>query len=147
VAESGAAELIDDLNRVRRAVRRRLRARQPQRLPSAQVEVLQVVEEHPGTGISATARALYLADNSVSGLVNQLVGAGLLRRETDPADRRVARLHLTPAADARLSSWRSARTELVGHGLSRLTEADRDAIGRALPALRRLADVLAEEDR
>jgi DNA-binding MarR family transcriptional regulator len=146
VVEPGAEELMYDLNRLRRAVRRRLRARLPHRLPPAQVEVLQVVEEHPGTGISAAARVLHLADNSVSGLVNQLVGAGLLRRDTDRHDRRVARLHLTPAAAARLASWRSGRAELVGSGLARLERADREAIAQALPALRRLADLLVEEE-
>jgi DNA-binding MarR family transcriptional regulator len=136
-----------DLNRVRRVVRRRLRAEHASPMPSSQVEVLLAVEENPGTGVSATARTLQLADNSVSGLVNQLVGAGLLRRETNPADRRVARLYLTPAATARLAAWRGARAELVGSGLARLDTADRDAIATALPALRRLADLLVEEDR
>jgi DNA-binding MarR family transcriptional regulator len=140
-------DLMRDLNRVRRVVRRRLRARMPQGpLPPAQVEVLQVVEEQPGCGISAAARAMHMADNSVSGLVNQLVGAGLLRRETDKADRRMAHLYLTPAAVERLATWRSARAEMVGTGLSRLPADDREAISRAVPALRRLADLLSEEE-
>jgi DNA-binding MarR family transcriptional regulator len=146
VVEPSADDLMHDLNRVRRTVRRRLRARQPHPLQPTQVEVLQAVEERPGSGVSATARLLHLADNSVSGLVNQLVGAGLLRRETDPADRRMAHLYLTPAASARLAGWRAARAELVDGGLSRLDTADREAITKALPALRRLADLLGEED-
>jgi DNA-binding MarR family transcriptional regulator len=137
---------MHDLNRVRRAARRRLRARHAHPLPPSQVEVLLVVEEQPGTGISATARTLHLAENSVSGLVNQLIGAGMLRRETDPRDRRVAHLYLTPEAAARLESWRSARAELVGAGIARLAPADREAIAKALPALRRLADLLGEEE-
>jgi DNA-binding MarR family transcriptional regulator len=86
-----------------------------------------------------------LAGNSVSALVNQLVDGGHLRRETDPADRRAARLELTPQAAARLAFWRPARARLVAGGLAQLSGADRDALTRALPALRRLAEILHAE--
>src|SRR5262245_43118419 len=106
-----------ELTAVRRVVRRRLRATlglPP--LSGSQVELLRVVEEEPGIGVAATAHAMHLADNTVSGVVNQLVGAGLLRRETDPADRRAARLYLTPAATRMQTQRRSARTDLVQQG-------------------------------
>jgi DNA-binding MarR family transcriptional regulator len=109
------------------------------------VELLLVVEEEPGIGIAAAARVLHLADNSVSGLVNVLVDAGLLARETDRADRRAARLFLTPAGRAKLAGWRSARAELVGRALERLAAADQEAVAGALPALRRLLEELREE--
>src|SRR5215472_11418109 len=96
-----ADELMRQLNAVRRAVRRRLRANLAQPLTTAQVELLQIVEEAPGIGVAAAARVLHLAGNSVSGLINQLVEAGWLRRETDPRDRRAARLYLTPVAHER----------------------------------------------
>lgn len=145
--EPGAEELMRELNRVRRAVRWRLRAGSTEPpLSPGQVELLLLVEEFPGTGVSGAARRLRLADNSVSGLINQLVGAGQLRRETDPRDRRAARLYLTDAARARLAAWRSARADLVGASLGRLPAADRRAIALALPALGRLADELVEED-
>jgi DNA-binding MarR family transcriptional regulator len=148
VEDPRAEDLIRDINQVRRVVRRRLHAKLSQpRLAPAQVELLQVVEERPGIGVSGAARLLYLADNSVSGLVNQLVGAGLLRRETDQRDRRAVRLHLTAAAQARLAAWRGARADLVEVGLERLVEGDRRAIALALPALRRLAEELAEENQ
>lgn len=141
-----ANELTQLLAGMRRVVRRRLAATRSPRLPSAQVELLIAVEEEPGVGIAAAARALHLADNSVSGLVNVLVDAGLLARETDPADRRAARLFLTPAARERLAGWRAARAELVGRALDRLDEADREAVAGALPALRRLLDEVRQEE-
>ncbi|GAA4336476.1 hypothetical protein GCM10023086_69750 [Streptomyces venetus] len=58
----------------------------------AEVELLRLVVTRPGIGISDAARDLGLAANSVSTLVNQLPRAGCLVRETDPADRRAARL-------------------------------------------------------
>lgn len=141
-----ASELTQVLAAMRRVVRRRLGASRPPRLPAAQVELLIAVEEEPGIGVAAAARVLHLADNSVSGLVNVLVDAGLLARETDPADRRAARLFLTPAARERLDGWRAARAELVALALERLDEPDRESVAAALPALRRLLDRLRDEE-
>ncbi|MCW0212156.1 MAG: MarR family transcriptional regulator [Pseudonocardia sp.] len=132
---------------LRRVVRRRLRGRIPgPPLRGAQVELLQLVEAEPGIGVAASAQALHLAGNSVSTLVNQLVGAGYLLRGTDPADRRAARLHLTDAATERLTRWRSSRRELVGDALDRLPAAEVDALAAALPALHHLLDVLASAE-
>ncbi|MEV6703842.1 MarR family transcriptional regulator, partial [Streptomyces sp. NPDC051453] len=99
----------------------------------------------PGIGVSAAARDLRLAGNSVSTLVNQLVKAGLLRRETDPSDRRSALLYATPAAAARLSDWQVRRGTLMREQLAVLDPADRAALAAALPALRKLADNLHED--
>ncbi|WP_433502267.1 MarR family winged helix-turn-helix transcriptional regulator [Pseudonocardia halophobica] len=139
----------DDVLRVvvgmRRVLRRRLRARfgQPP-LRGAQAELLQQVDAEPGIGVAAAARALHLAGNSVSTLVNQLVDDGLLRREPDPADRRAVRLFLTPAAVDRLALRRAARRELLDDALARLDAGDRAAITAALPALELLLATLED---
>ncbi|WP_018566433.1 MarR family winged helix-turn-helix transcriptional regulator [Streptomyces sp. PsTaAH-124] len=144
--EIQAEELADALVGVQRLVRRRLRAGLTvTRLRGAEVELLRLVETRPGIGVSEAAKELHLAGNSVSTLVNQLVRDGQLVRETDPADRRAARLLLTEAAGARLRDWRARRAALVRDQLDRLPEADRQALGAALPALRRLAENLREE--
>jgi DNA-binding MarR family transcriptional regulator len=138
-----AGELMRVTTGIGRRVRRQLRQVLPsQPLPTAQLDLLIVVEAEPGIGVAAAARALHLADNSVSALVNTLVAADLLRRETDPADRRAARLYLTPAARRRLARHRETRTALVGQALDRVGPADRAAIERALPALQRLLEAL-----
>jgi DNA-binding MarR family transcriptional regulator len=143
-----AGELMRVMAGMRRVVRRRLaRLVGAPPLPATQVDLLIVVEEEPGIGVAAAAAALHLADNSVSGLVNVLVDAGYLRRETDPADRRAAKLFLTPATERRLTVWRAARAELVGSALERIGAADRDALAAALPALRRLLAELGEDRR
>lgn len=139
-------ELADALVGVQRLVRRRLRREMPDpKLRGAEVELLRLVVERPGIRISDAAKELYLAGNSVSTLVNQLARQGYLVRETDPADRRAARLRPTPAAEARLGEWRRRRADLIRSRLSRLDEADRETLLVAVPALRRLADTLREE--
>jgi DNA-binding MarR family transcriptional regulator len=133
-----ADELMSVTTALRRLVRRRLRQERPPRLRPAQVELLLVVARHPGMSVAAAARELHLADNSVSTLVNQLAGSGILHRQTDPDDRRAARLHLTPAAQRHLADWRDRRARLVGTRLDELSSDDRTAIAAALPALNRL---------
>jgi DNA-binding MarR family transcriptional regulator len=104
-----------------------------------------VVADHPGISVAAAARELHLAANSVSTLVNQLVDAGLLRREADPADRRAALLEITGAARERMASLRRARTGLVAEALTGLSEEDKAAIDQALPALEKLMGILKEQ--
>ncbi|MCE0765500.1 MarR family transcriptional regulator [Pseudonocardia kujensis] len=146
---SAPTSTSDDVLRLvvgmRRVLRRRLRARfgRPP-LRGAQAELLQQVEAEPGIGVAAAARALYLAGNSVSTLVNQLVDDGLLRREADPADRRAVRLFLTPGAVDRLARRRAARRELLDDAFARLDTGERTAITAALPALERLLAALEE---
>lgn len=144
--ETYPEELADALVGVQRLIRRRLRREMPApQLRGAEVELLRLVVDRPGIGISDAAKELYLASNSVSTLVNQLARQGYLVRETDPADRRAARLMPTPAAEARLGEWRRRRADLVRRQVARLDEVDLEALAAAIPALRRLADNLGEE--
>lgn len=141
-----AEDLSELLVGIQRLLRRRLRRGLTEpRLRGAQVELLRLVAANPGTRVSTAAKELYLAGNSVSTLVNQLVGAGLLRRESDPRDRRAALLHPTPEGAARLKAWDVRRSALVREQVARLSEDERAAIAAALPALRRLAEGLREE--
>ncbi|GIF77663.1 MarR family transcriptional regulator [Asanoa siamensis] len=137
--------MLGELMSITAALRRLSRRRTAEavarpRLPEAQRELLFVVANQPGIGIAAAAQALDLAGNSVSTLVNQLVEAGLLHRDPDPADRRAARLTLTAKAHERIAAWRAARAALLGQALDRATPADQDAIANALPALKRVLE-------
>jgi DNA-binding MarR family transcriptional regulator len=145
-SETFPDELIDALIGVQRRLRRRLRRQIAPQLRGAEVELLRLVVAQPGIGISDAAKDLHLAGNSVSTLVNQLSRQGYLVRETHPADRRAARLMPTAAAEARIAEWRKRRGELVRTGLAGLGETDREALSAAIPALRKLADNLHEEE-
>ncbi|MEU6607182.1 MarR family transcriptional regulator [Streptomyces shenzhenensis] len=144
--ETFSEELTDALVGIQRLIRRRLRGGVTgPRLRGAEVELLRLVQTRPGIGIKEAARELHLAGNSVSTLVNRLARDGHLVRETDPADRRAARLQLTEVARKRLHDWQRRRAALVDRHVSRLTEAERGALRAALPALHRLAATLHEE--
>ncbi|MFM9443212.1 MarR family winged helix-turn-helix transcriptional regulator [Streptomyces acidiscabies] len=144
--ETFPQELADTIAGVQRLLRRRLRAGLTvPRLRGGEAELLRLVGTRPGIGVTEAAKELLLAGNSVSTLVNRLVKEGFLVRETDPADRRAARLRLTEAAGIRLRDWRERRAELVGREVARLDAADRAALRAALPALRTLAVQLQQE--
>ncbi|WP_344639342.1 MarR family winged helix-turn-helix transcriptional regulator [Kitasatospora cystarginea] len=141
-----AGELTEQLAGFQRVLRRRLRSGSTPRLRGAQVELMRLVEAQPGLRVSAAAEELFLAGNSVSTLVNQLVRAGLLRREPDPLDRRAALLYVTPAAVDRMHAWDTLRSDLVRERFAALSEEDRAALAAALPALRRLTESLCQEE-
>jgi DNA-binding MarR family transcriptional regulator len=140
-------ELADGLmasnRRLGRTARRGVRRAWPAPvLPPAQVELLQVVAERPGIGVTDAAVSLSLATNTVSTLVKQLQAAGLLHRQSGPGDRRAVRLALTAAAEDRMATWRDRRAELVAGALASLGAEDRARLAAAVPALDRLADAL-----
>jgi DNA-binding MarR family transcriptional regulator len=101
--------------------------------------------QQPGIGIAPAARVLHLAANTVSTLVDQLIDLGMLIRDTDPDDRRAARLWLTEAATQRLAAGHQARADLMADVVTGLRVADREALSAALPALRALLTALEAE--
>ncbi|MEU8580368.1 MarR family winged helix-turn-helix transcriptional regulator [Streptomyces abikoensis] len=133
-------ELAGVLSGIQRMARRRLWHGLPGPRPrGAQVELMRLVTARPGIGVSAAARELCLAANTVSTLVNQLMSAGLLRREADPGDGRAVLLFPTPSCGERLRDWDARRAALFREHVRELTDEDRAALVAALPALRRLA--------
>ncbi|HXZ98889.1 MAG TPA: MarR family transcriptional regulator [Candidatus Binatia bacterium] len=141
-----AAGLSSTLSRLRRSLNRRVRAAigvPP--LPEAQLEVLRLVQRRPATSIHDAARELGVASNTVSTLVHRLTEAGLIEREADPADGRVARLSLTPAAARRLETWRNRRHEILTGLLRSFGEDDLESLATALPVLERLVTLLESE--
>jgi DNA-binding MarR family transcriptional regulator len=144
--ETSDSQLLTDVvTRLRRALRTSIRTDYPwESLPMAQVELLMALADHAPAKIGRLATLQRLAPNTVSGLVQQLVEAGLASRETDPTDRRVARVTLTEAGHRQLVEWRAAHERRIGSALDRLPPADRDAIMHALPGLNLLVDQLTK---
>jgi DNA-binding MarR family transcriptional regulator len=139
-----AEQLFEALGSVRRQVRRTAGRPWPSPLSGSQIELVRLVRRFPGGTVSEAAEALGLAGNTVSTLVRQLTDAGVLRREPDPADRRVARLHVTAAARTRIEGWRDRRAELAADALGSLDDDDRRALAGAVPALTRLVAALQD---
>jgi DNA-binding MarR family transcriptional regulator len=136
------ADLAAVVARLRRVLRRAVRRNVVDPLPPAASEVLVSVAGRPGLGVTEVADELRLAPNTVSTLVRQLVDRDLVVRSSDPADRRVARLDVTPAARARIQTHRANRAETMARALARLDPAEREVLAAAVPLLHRLTDAL-----
>ncbi|CAL9332054.1 hypothetical protein SUDANB58_00089 [Streptomyces sp. enrichment culture] len=106
--------------------------------PEAQLALLRHVEANDSVTVRAAAEALLMKPNNVSALVTQLSQRGLLERRQDPADKRVAHLHLTPTARRRLAEVEHLMGAHVARALRALTDGEQDALGSALSALQAL---------
>ncbi|MEW2547571.1 MarR family winged helix-turn-helix transcriptional regulator [Streptomyces sp. NPDC047002] len=135
--------LTEAVTRLRRALRASIRTDYPwETLPMAQVELLQVLGEHSPVRISDLATRQRLAPSTVSGLVGQMITAGLVSREVDPADRRASVVALTAAGADQLAAWTAAHERRMDAALAALGDAERRAVAGALPALFQLAEHL-----
>jgi DNA-binding MarR family transcriptional regulator len=131
---------------MRRALRRRVgRTGGVADLSEAQRELVRVVRRKPGIRVGEAAAQLHLAANTVSTLVTGLSSSGWLRRETDPEDGRSALLFLTQDAEECVAEWRDRRQAVLSEALETLDQDERDRIDQALPALRRMVDLLQEQ--
>jgi DNA-binding MarR family transcriptional regulator len=132
--------LTEAVTRLRRSLRSSIRTDYPwEQLPMAQVELLQVLQEASPRRVSDLAAQQRLAPSTVSGIVGQLLGSGLVVRDVDPDDRRAAVVSLSEAGRDRLVDWTAANERRLAAALAALEPADRDAVRAALPALVRLA--------
>jgi DNA-binding MarR family transcriptional regulator len=133
-------ELMNIISGLRRRVRRAIRPTEPASLAlrGAHLELMRLIAEQPGITVSAAAKAMHLAPNSVSTLVKQLADIGIVDRQYIENDRRVVQLELTVSGVDWLRSTRAARLKFIGKGFAGLTDADRVAIANALPALQSL---------
>lgn len=93
-------------------------------LTPAQHQLLLAVRGHPdpqGPTIGDIAGYLQLRHHSAVGLVDRAEAAGLVRRQDDAGDRRLARVRLEPAAEAaleHLTALHVAELRALAEGLS-----------------------------
>ncbi len=140
--------LADVVNRLRRILRSSIRSEFPwERLPMAQVEILQRLAEEPGLRVTELADRQKLAINTVSNVLQQMVLAGLVDRRVDQHDRRAVTVHLTDTGEQQLQGWLQANGRRLDAAFSDLAEKDRTAILATLPSLSRLVERLERIER
>lgn len=146
-AEAMLPEAVADLvARLRRAMRKAARARTPAMpLSVAQLELLSIVQEHPGARPGDLAGLLHLAPNSVSTLANAMTGAGMLDRSPGTTDKRTAAFTLTPQGAHLVRRWRTTNTALLQSAIAAMNTQDRQILTESLPVLQRLVAVIDEQ--
>jgi DNA-binding MarR family transcriptional regulator len=85
--------------------------------------------------------------STVSGLVDRIVDHGLAHRREDPVDRRQVVVGLTTEGAAFLDRFRELNTRQLRSLLELLEDDELDAVGRALTALSRAAELVAGHAR
>lgn len=108
-----------------------------------QLKVMMVLYSGDHCTVTQVAEALHVSLPNVTGLVDRLVAQEMVDRTSDPSDRRVVLLALSPRGKQVLSDLFAERTEILHRIFARLSEEERVAVRDALQALLRAL----EEDR
>ena len=132
------------LVRAEKAVVRELtRALAPLDLKIAQLDVLMNLYRHPGMSQHDVARRLLVGPSNITMLLPQLEKQGVLRRESDPKDRRVMRLYLTPAGEALLMKALKIYNGLIERVMAQSTARECDTMG---DQMRRIEEMLSRAE-
>jgi DNA-binding MarR family transcriptional regulator len=115
-------------------------------LTPSQLSVLGVIARRGPIRLSELAEFESLNPTMLSRVVAALDDAGLVRRRTDPDDRRASLLEVTAAGRRTHDRLRAERGRVLTAGLERLAPDQIAAVETALPALEALIDALAGRD-
>jgi DNA-binding MarR family transcriptional regulator len=102
---------------------------------SHQVTLLWLVRSRPGLSLRELAVEEGISAPSLSGHVDRLEAAGLLRRVRSTDDRRRVGLELTPDGHALLKRVRARRTTWLAARVGLLSDDERERLEAALPTL------------
>lgn len=139
---TAATELASQLRLSVMRLARVLRQQVTGPVTPSQVSALHQIERLAPVTLGALATAERVQPPSMTRIVAGLEENGLVVREVDADDRRIARLHLTSAGRRWLERSRSRKTAYLAARLRRLSPEELDALERAVPVLEHL---LAEE--
>jgi len=108
-------------------------------LTASQVSALATIAKRGPLTLGELAAAEGVQPPSITRVVANLEGDGLVERDVDPDDRRVTRVRVTARGSQVLERSRARKNAFLRAGLEDLSPAELAAIARALSALERLA--------
>jgi DNA-binding MarR family transcriptional regulator len=133
-------ELAARLRLVLNRLARRLRSQTPGELSPSLLSALVTIERQGPITLGELARCERVRPPSVSRMAASLERLGLVRRETDAADRRFARLSLTAEGRRTVQRARTRKTAYLAKKLRRLDQAELAILRATLPVLERLLE-------
>jgi DNA-binding MarR family transcriptional regulator len=139
-----AARLRVALVRLTRALRQRGNVGND--LTATLLGALGTVETRGPMTLGELAAAEDVQPPTMTKVVSKLEDRGLVQREVDPADRRVARVRVTDAGRTLIAESRTRRDAFLAQRLATLSAEDAAAVEAALPVLERLACMPAKLD-
>ena len=105
-----------------------------------QAALLYLISRSPGLGVRSLAALEGMSAAGMSGHVDRLEAAGLVRRVPSTDDRRRVGLELTDEGVRMLRAVRRRRTAWLAQRLGRLDPAELEAVERSLEPLARLLE-------
>jgi MarR family transcriptional regulator for hemolysin len=134
-------ELVGDLSRkMHRRIDRETRADQ---LSATEVSVLWRMSRKRSCRVSELASEIGLPASTLTGILDRLVGRGILARETDPNDRRSVIITTTSKVDEFVNNRRAASRAIVFDILKQFTP---DEMERMLAGLKRFNKYMDESE-
>src|SRR6478672_1661100 len=128
--------LVFLLNVAQRRLQRWMAARtQHNGVTAAQSGLLFILGQRDGVLMGEAGAALDLGPPGISGLVDRMTAASLIKRRADPDDGRAWRLWLTPAGRAALAQSKAGLTEVNARLTDGFSEAEIDVVARRLTGL------------
>jgi DNA-binding MarR family transcriptional regulator len=113
-------------------------------LSPSQYEVLATVSNRRRIRLSDLGSIEGLNPTLLSRIVGRLEESGLVTREQDADDRRVAHIAVTEQGSELHARIRGERTDVLALALDSLTPDQLDALGNAMPVLESLAQTVRE---
>jgi DNA-binding MarR family transcriptional regulator len=107
-------------------------------LSPSQLSALATVEMHGPMTLGALAEHENVAPPSVTKVVTILESQGLVSRQPDPHDRRVAKVSLTPEGDRLLEESRQRKNQWLAERIGRLDADERARLAAALDVIETL---------
>lgn len=137
-----ARELDRDLRAVRQIINRPIEALiESGGLTGPQQSTMQVLVESDGLSLKDLSKELGLAHSTVSGIIDRLEKQGLVKRQTDEADRRLAKLVVTEQVRKFLrETWPALEMHPLAEALRAATLAEREQVLQGVRTLRRLLE-------
>jgi DNA-binding MarR family transcriptional regulator len=125
--------LVFLLNVAQRRLQRWVAARtQDSGVTAAQSGLLFILGQRDGMLMGEAGAALDLGPPGISGLVDRMTAASLIKRRADPEDGRAWRLWLTPGGRAALARSKVGLTEINARLTEGFTDAEIDVVARWL---------------
>ena len=130
-----AAEMAARLRLSATRLARRLRQESGAGLTSSQLSALAVIEHHGPLTLGALAEHEGVAPPSITRVVARLEADGLVVRQADPDDRRVARVTLSARGAALIAESRRRKTAWLTARIAALDPGQRQRLADALDVL------------
>ena len=128
--------LVFLLNVAQRRLQRWMAARaQASGVTASQSGLLFILGQRDGVLMGEAGAALDMGPPGISGLVDRMTAASLIRRRADPDDGRAWRLWLTPAGRAAMAQSKAGLAEINARLTDGFTEAEIAVVARWLTTL------------